>query len=153
MNDHSSEAFADAAIQLLLVVAFTTPHDPLQPPRAFLARYDAAAAAADGAVADRLLPASFAPRHAIDLERVQTAAGGDDVRDERRLPAKRDARAQPAVSRDDLAPSRVLATGRAGGLLTDGATLVTLTSDHGLASGVPACSASRACTRADDAQR
>lgn len=139
---HSSELFADAAIAFLerhaaapaaarpffAWVAFTAPHDPRDPPPAWLARLDD--------LPDPPLPAAFRGQHGLDLGQPTMA-----VRDEQLLAWPRDPQLlqqqlreyRALVAHLDEQIGRVLAalerTGRAGD------TLVVFAADHGLALG------------------
>jgi arylsulfatase A-like enzyme len=135
-DKHSSELFADAAVEFLgseqakaapflLYVAFTAPHDPRQAPEEYVRLYDPAALP---------LPANFLPEHPFDN-------GEMNVRDEKLLPRPRD----PQKVREDLALyyamithldaqiGRILAALDASGQAAN--TLIIFTSDHGLALG------------------
>jgi arylsulfatase A-like enzyme len=135
---HSSELFADAAIEFLrshergdddrpffCSLATTAPHDPRTAPGEYLARYDHD---------DLALPESFRPEHPFDN-------GTLDIRDENLARHPRD----PAEVRRHLADyyamithldaqvGRVLETLRDTGDLAN--TIVVFTADHGLAVG------------------
>lgn len=133
----SSETFADAAIAYLgeraqnreqpffAYVAFTSPHDPRQPPPEYAARYDAAS---------MQLPANFLPQHPFNN-------GWLVGRDENLAPWPRTpevVRAQLAeyygmITHLDAQIGRVISALEANGQADN--TIVVFASDHGLALG------------------
>lgn len=132
---HSSEAFADAAIEFLrrpsegrpffLYVAFTAPHDPRESPPGYREQYRAR----------RLrVPVNVLPRHPFDN-------GELSVRDEKLLPSPRERNAIQGEWRDyyaaithlDAQVGRILDALEAGGHGKD--TVVVFASDNGLALG------------------
>lgn len=135
LTRHSSEAFADAAIEFLrrpgdgrpffLYVAFTAPHDPRESPPGYRERYRPG----------RLrLPMNLLPRHPFDN-------GEMSVRDEQLLPWPRDRMAireewrdyYAAITHMDEQVGRILDALEAGGHGRD--TIVVFASDNGLALG------------------
>lgn len=133
---HSSELFADAAVEFLrsdeakvkpfmLYVAFTAPHDPRDAPKEYRDLYDPATLS---------LPANFLPEHPFDNGELK-------VRDEMLLPWPR----TPEAIREELADyyamithldaqiGRILKELKASGQAEN--TLILFTSDHGLALG------------------
>jgi len=139
-QDHSSQLFADAAIEFIksrraddpqpffAYVAFTAPHDPRDPPPSWLRRLDHLEAPP--------LPVSFRGQHGLDL-------GGPTmtVRDEKLLGWPRRARLvreqlieyRALVAHLDQQIGRILGQLAASGHADD--TLVVFASDHGLALG------------------
>lgn len=135
LQKHSSEAFADAAIEFLrrpaegrpffLYVAFTAPHDPRESPPGYRERIRP----------ERLpMPANFLPYHPFDN-------GEMTVRDEQLLPWPRTRAAVQEAWRDydasiehlDDQVGRILEALRASGRERD--TIVVFVSDNGLALG------------------
>lgn len=135
LTQHSSEAFADAAIEFLrrpsdgrpffLYVAFTAPHDPRESPPGYREHFQPG----------RLrVPANFLPQHPFDN-------GEMTVRDEQLLPWPRTRAAVREAWRDydamiehlDDQVGRILAALRATGHEQD--TIVVFVSDNGLALG------------------
>lgn len=133
---HSSELFADAAVEFLrgteakekpflLYVAFTAPHDPRAVPPEYERMYDAKTLP---------LPRNFAPEHPFDN-------GELEIRDEMLMPRPRDA----AKVREELALYYAMIThldtqiGRILAALDESGqaknTVIVFTSDHGLALG------------------
>jgi arylsulfatase A-like enzyme len=134
-DQHSSELFADAAIDFLrrhkadkpfcLYVAFTMPHDPRTAPKNFRARYNS----------DRLpLPKNFLPQHPFNN-------GEMLVRDEKleRWPRSPEAIRRhladyyAAITHLDAQIGRILKALKRTGRYDD--TLIVFASDHGLALG------------------
>jgi len=134
-DEHSSELFADAAIEFLeqqtadqpwfCYVAFTAPHDPRDPPRPFAERYYDARPP---------LPRNFLPQHPFDN-------GMLVLRDEnlgawprtRELVEDQLAEYYGIITHLDEQVGRILAALEAGGFADD--TIVVYAADHGLAVG------------------
>jgi arylsulfatase A-like enzyme len=133
---HSSELFADGAVQYLevihprekpfmLFVAFTAPHDPRDAPPDYEKQYDPAKLP---------LPPNFLPEHPFDN-------GELDIRDEKLLPRPRIAekvqqelaKYYAMITHLDAQIGRILDALKKGGHSDN--TLIFFTSDHGLALG------------------
>ncbi|MCH7224896.1 sulfatase-like hydrolase/transferase [Haloferula sp. A504] len=132
----NAEHFADACVEFLnsrkdldepffAYVSFMTPHDPLNCPEEFLAKYEAG---------DMKLPANFRPRHPFD-------AGVHNIRDEKlmKLPRSEDkvlerlARYYALVTHTDAQIGRILEALEESGHAAN--TLIVFSSDNGLALG------------------
>lgn len=137
VNQHTSEAFADAAINYLsqktdtesqpffMYVGFTAPHDPRQSPQEYVDKYPAESIN---------LPENFMPYHPFD-------AGDFNNRDEALMDFPRNAKQTKEfigeyyamIEHMDVQVGRILDKLEASGLADN--TFIIFTSDHGLAVG------------------